>query len=327
MSMSNTLSSYGSIAKAFHWTLAIAIFALIALGITASELPADTSEQITVKATLFSIHKTLGLAVFALALLRILWALSQPKPAPLNPEKPVELLMAQIAHWLLYASLLLVPLSGWIHHAATTGFAPIWWPFGQSLPFVPKDPQVADAFGGLHVVFERVLVFTLVLHMAGALKHHFWDRDDTLRRMLPGMAPRGAPAPYAPKKAPAFVAPASALGVLLVALSIGASLGLYSKSTAIAAQPPLLADAPAAAQTESAWIVGSGDIAISIRQLGSGVTGRFADWTAEIDFAEEAVDGRHGSVRTTIAIPSLTLGSVTSEAMNAAYFDAETFPT
>ena len=316
MSLANTPSGYGSVAKTFHWLVALMILALIPLGIVANALPADTSDQIAAKARLFTVHKTLGVMLFFLALARILWAVTQPRPAALHPRRRAETAAAAAAHWILYASLLLVPLSGWAHHAATTGFAPIWWPFGQSLPFVPQDPRLAEVFAGLHIVFERVLAATILLHVAAALKHHWWDGDDTLRRMLPGRTATADVPPAAPL--PRWTGPAAALGVFGLAVAVGAGLGLYGKPTTAAAVE--LAAAP------SEWQVRDGEIAITIRQLGSEVTGRFADWTAAIDFSETAQDGRHGTAEVTIAIPSLTLGSVTDQAMGESYFHAEAFP-
>lgn len=186
MSLPNTQMHYGSVAKFFHWLTALLIVTLIPLGIYANGLPYETSEELTRKAWFFSLHKTMGVTVFFVALARIIWAVSQPKPALLHADRKIESLAAETVHWLLYGSLMLVPLSGWIHHAATTGFAPIWWPFGQDLPLVPISDSVAAATAGLHIVFERVLVFSIFLHVAGALKHHLIDRDATLRRMLPG---------------------------------------------------------------------------------------------------------------------------------------------
>ena len=150
--------SYGTVTKTFHWLTALLILTVIPLGVIANELPYETNEELALKAWLFSLHKTLGVALFFAALVRIFWALSQPKPALLNSEKPVEGFLAGLVHWMLYASLVGVPLSGWIGHAATTGFAPIWWPFGQSLPFVPKDEAVAHVFSWLHFVLLLALV-------------------------------------------------------------------------------------------------------------------------------------------------------------------------
>ncbi|MDP4990023.1 MAG: cytochrome b/b6 domain-containing protein, partial [Marivita lacus] len=123
MPVANTTAQYGAVAKTFHWLTALGILAVIPLGIIANDLPYDTAEQLADKAWLFSLHKTIGVTLFFVALARILWALSQPKPAPLHPDRKTETLLAEIVHWLLYGSLVLVPLSGWIHHAATEGFA------------------------------------------------------------------------------------------------------------------------------------------------------------------------------------------------------------
>ncbi|HKK97771.1 MAG TPA: cytochrome b/b6 domain-containing protein, partial [Marivita sp.] len=180
MHLTNTQSQYGVVTKTFHWLTALGIVLVIPLGIIANDMPYDTSEQLADKAWLFSLHKTVGVTVFFVALARIAWAVSQPKPAPLHPDRKAETLLAEIVHWLLYGSLILVPLSGWIHHAATEGFAPVWWPFGQNLPLVPDDAAVAEAFAGLHIVFERVLVISLILHVGGAVKHAVIDKDSTL---------------------------------------------------------------------------------------------------------------------------------------------------
>ncbi len=314
MALGNTATRYGSVTKTFHWLTALLIFTVIPLGVVAYNLPYDTSEQLALKAQLFSLHKTVGLAIFATALARILWAISQPKPGLLNAEKRAESFLAQLVHWLLYGSLVLVPLTGWIHHAATTGFAPIWWPFGQGLPFVPKDDGVAGTFAALHKIFERVMVASLLLHIIGALKHHFVDRDATLLRMLPGRteAAGGAHRTAVPL--------AAAIGVWAAALVLGGALGLFApkETGAQAAQLDAVA---------SDWVVEDGEIALTVTQFGSPVTGRFEDWTAAITFAEPDAPGPAGTVETQIAIGSLTLGSVTGQAMGPDFFDAQTHPT
>ena len=102
---------------------------------------------------------------------------------------------------MLYASLVLVPLTGWLHHAASEGFAPILWPFGQNLPFVPKSPALVSevTVRPALAVHYGLWPGPLVLHIAGALKHHVVDKDSTLRRMLPGAirhARASCPAPF-----------------------------------------------------------------------------------------------------------------------------------
>lgn len=179
--MANTQARFGGVAKSFHWLTALLILTMIPLGIIADKWPFDSSEALATKAMIFSLHKTLGLLTFAVALARILWASVQPRPAMLPIESRAQAFAAAAVHWALYGALVLVPLSGWIHHAASTGFAPIWWPFGQTLFFVPQSVALADAFAGLHFAFNLVLVISLILHIGGALKHHLIDRDATRR--------------------------------------------------------------------------------------------------------------------------------------------------
>ena len=168
MPATNSPTAYGEVSKVFHWVTALLILTLIPLGMVAEELPYDTGEALALKAQVFSVHKTLGVLVFFVALARILWALTQPRPGLLHSDKKAEAFLATLVHWLLYLSIVLVPLSGWLHHAATDGFAPIWWPFGQSLPFVPKSETVAHVFGAWHGVLTKVLIGSLILHVLGA---------------------------------------------------------------------------------------------------------------------------------------------------------------
>lgn len=326
MSLSNTSRSYGSVAKTFHWLTALLILSAIPLGIIANDLAhaitspdiATTDADVSRAALLFSMHKTLGVTIFFVALARILWTLAQPHPGLLNADNRPEALAAHTVHWLLYGSMLLVPLTGWIHHAATTGFAPIWWPFGQSLPFVPKSDHVAEFFGGLHWILQWVLIGALALHIAGALKHHVVDRDLTLRRMLPGNS--DAPEPPAPRGS--ALPPMVALAIWAVAIAGGAATGVFHHH-----HDGGQAEAAQLAQVQSDWQVQDGSLAISVTQLGSKVDGQFADWTAAITFDEPDTPGPAGQVEVVISIGSLTLGSVTDQALGTDFFDASGFPT
>ncbi len=324
MPLGNTATSYGSVTKFFHWTIALMIASMFALGWIASQMaewieaPDITTTDATVAwaKLLFSIHKTMGIAIFALALMRILWAISQPKPALLNGDRWLEARLAETVHWLLYGSLVLVPLSGWVNHAATTGYAPIWWPLGQGLPFVPKDLGVAEVTGALHVILQWVLLGAMALHIIGALKHHFIDRDATLRRMLPGRQ----------TALPTDRQPGHGLPVLAALAVWGAALGAGTWAGWLTPQEG--ARAEALAEVSSDWRVQEGSLNITIVQNGSDVTGSFADWTAEIAYDDTPdAGGRHGAVTVTVSIPSLTLGSVTGQAMGADYFAAEAYPT
>lgn len=325
MSLTNTTRSYGSIAKGFHWLTALLILTILPLGIIANTLAheirnpeiATTDADIARAAFLFSTHKTLGIAVFVVALLRIGWAMTQTKPGLLNADNRPEAMAAETVHWLLYGTLVLVPLTGWIHHAATSGFAPIWWPFGQNLPLVPKNEGLAEFFAGLHWILQWVLIGALILHVAGALKHHVIDRDQTLRRMLPG--PNMAPEP--PRQHHAKAPPIAAALALVAAIGAGFAAGVFDHHHAPDTQTAALAE------VQSDWTVDTGTLGIIVTQLGSPVEGGFAEWTAAITFDEPPAPGPAGKVDVTVAIGSLSLGSVTTDALGKDFFDAETYPT
>ncbi|SLN13747.1 cytochrome b/b6 domain-containing protein [Ruegeria meonggei] len=325
MPTTNTFSSYGTVTKTFHWLTALLIFTALPLGWIANDLahaiydPAipTTEADIARAALLFSIHKTVGVTVFFVALARILWAVSQTKPGLLNAENKPEAFAAETVHWMLYAALVLVPLTGWVHHAATEGFAPILWPFGQDLPFVPKSVFLAEVTAGLHWLFIWVLAGSLALHIAGALKHHVIDKDSTLRRMLPGQSD----APQPPEQHHSLVPAFAALMVWCAVLVGGWSIGVFSDHSTPAT------DTTELTEVQSDWQVQEGSLSITISQLGSPVTGSFADWTAAIAFEDPPEPGLAGSADVTIAITSLSLGTVTDQAMGADFFNSAQFPT
>lgn len=315
MSLSNTQTRYGAVTKAIHWLMALLILSLIPMGWIAHQLPFDTDAELARKAWLFSLHKTLGVLAFFLAVLRIIWAISQPKPGLLNADKKLESWAADTVHWILYAAMVVVPLSGWISHAAAAGFAPIWWPFGQGLPIVPKSTAVEHFFGALHWVSGRLLILSLLLHIAGAVKHHVIDRDSTLRRMLPGRPDL----PPLPDRRHSRTPVMAAIALWLAALGLSAAMA-GSKTEA----------APEAlAEVTSQWQVETGNIEIAVVQFGSEITGSFADWTSVITFDETVptADITVGNVETTVSIPSLTLGSVTGQALGPDFFAATDHPT
>jgi cytochrome b561/polyisoprenoid-binding protein YceI len=300
----NTLRSYGRVARTFHWLTALMIGGNVVLGLWASRLPLDDLSR---KVELFSWHKTLGVAIFAVASLRILWAVSQPRPAPLHPERRAETLLAEAVHWLLYGALVLVPLTGWIEHAATEGYAPILWPLGQELPLVPNSPTLAITMAAIHHVFAWLLIGTVLLHVAGALKHALIDRDGVLARMLSGR-------------------PAGNGGAASHGLPALAAAAVFAAGTAYAltTRPPEAGVPVQPEQVASEWQVIDKDLGFTIRQMGSEVQGGFSAWTAAIAFDPATGEG---SVRVVIDMTSVTIGTVTEQAKGADFFDVAQHPT
>lgn len=301
--LTNTTRSYGSVARTFHWLTALLIIANIGLGLAANRLPLD---QMALKVQLFSYHKTLGIAALVVALLRIFWAVTQPRPAPVHPERRAETLLAETVHWLLYAALVMVPVTGWIEHAATEGYAPILWPLGQGLPLVPNSPELALTMAAIHHLFAWLLMTAIALHVAGALKHAVLERDGVLARMLTGR-------PAGRAGAGGHAVPALLAASIFVA-GTGIALAMQERPSQI------IATAEAGA---SEWQVTEGSLGFAVRQLGNEVGGSFSDWAAAIDFDPATGSGQ---VRVTINMESVSIGTVTEQAKGAAFFDVAANP-
>ncbi len=317
--LSDSTSRFGRVSIALHWLTACLIFSMIALGLAASYWPFDTAETLATKARLFSFHKTLGVLTFFVAALRILWRLTQSRPAALAQGGRLQHFAAETVHWSLYVALVAVPLTGWVHHAASIGFAPILWPLGQGLPFVPKSLEWAAVFGKLHYVFNIVLASSIALHVVGALRHHVIDKDETLRRMLSSRVEilsglRAA----ASHRASVFAAAVVWCG----ATGLAVSLAMAGKDQATSASA-----APALAAVPSDWVVQDGQLGITISQFGQALQGHFADWTAAISYSDTPQDGVYGEVSVTISIPSLTLGSATQDALSPDFLDVANHQT
>lgn len=311
MSRTNTQTHYGSVTKTFHWLTVLLVLTAIPLGILANGAAFGTGDEIEQKAWLFSLHKTVGVTTFFVALARILWAISQTKPQGLHPDNKPETFAGEAVHWLLYISLLMVPLSGWLHHAASTGFAPILWPLGQSLPLVSKSEAVSAFFSGGHFVFTKLLMAAIALHVAGALKHLVIDKDKTLQRMLPGTPELAPLPPQVHSRLPML----AAFAVYAAAIALGAWIGL--------AKTPEPDAAPQLAAVNSDWAVSEGTLAITVSQFGNEVAGNFSDWTAAISFDPETGTG---TAEVNINIASLTLGSLSGQALGTDFLDADTYP-
>ncbi|WP_092646104.1 cytochrome b/b6 domain-containing protein [Jannaschia faecimaris] len=317
----NTTSSYGWVERAFHWAIALLIVTALVLSKVAEEIGTGTDAELAQKVWVYSFHKTIGVSVFFVAVGRILWAVSQPRPRPLHQGWEAQL--AAVVHWMLYSSLVLVPLLGWTAHAASSGFAEIWWPFGQGLPGIPKSAELSETLFGLHTVFVILLLGSLILHILGAMKHAVLDRDQTFARMWNGTDPgalagdRGHALPF--------------VGAMMIwGLTLSVGLFLIPGEEQAGASESAQADVPsvAAEAADSNWTVEEGTLSITVTQLGSPVTGSFKDWQANIDFDETPrADGTNGTVEVSVATGSLTLGSVTGQATGEEFLAAGQFPT
>ena len=318
MHLNNTQTNFGSIAKALHWATAFLVITLFPLGYYIARLSPDSTQEVERAFFLFSLHKTIGMVVLTLAILRIAWWLFQPRPIPLHTERPLETIIAQTVHWLLYVLILLMPITGWLHHSATTGLADIWGPFPQRVALVPQTIQWEEFFGWMHYASAWLMGLVVALHIAGALKHAIIDNDDTLRRMLPGRPVSNAVSGIEhvrSEKSSKWVALA-VLGVFAVILQVFAPEH-HAEDDVIAVIPTT---------SEGGWIIDydKSTLEIEIVQSNTPTKGRFARWTGDIKFAPDKPED--AQVTVSIEIASLTLGSVTQQALSGDYLKAEEHP-
>jgi cytochrome b561 len=179
MTLRNTTRRWGAIAQLFHWL----IVALIIVQVTLAEMADDLPNGMR-KLTLLARHKSFGITILMLVILRLAWRWLNPHPPLPDNLKPYERKLATFSHGALYTLLFAIPLSGWTMSSAR-GFPVSWFGFFQLPDLVPRSRPLYEALVTTHVTLVSVLLAIVALHIAGALKHHFVHKDDVLKRMLP----------------------------------------------------------------------------------------------------------------------------------------------
>jgi cytochrome b561 len=197
---------WGDLAKFFHWTIVLLILVQGTIGLIMVELP-KRPDVIPV----FSFHKSLGLTIFALALLRLAWRAFDPRPGePANMPR-WQVRAARAGHAFLYLLLFIVPLSGWWFDSVAA-LRPLYW-FGLiEVPHLTgPDKAMKDFAADTHETLFWLLVVIAAGHAAVALYHQFVSRDNVLGRMWPASLqrkPRSFPEnPNASNRPPAAVDP------------------------------------------------------------------------------------------------------------------------
>ncbi len=167
---------YNRPAVALHWLIALLVLATLPLGLYMHDLPLSPT-----KLKLYSYHKWIGVTVLWLAVLRIVWRLGHTAPSPL-PAPRWQQLAAAATHGLLYLLLFAIPISGWLMSSAK-GFTTVYFGVLPLPDLVAKDATLGKTLAEVHEALNYFLIALIGLHVVGALKHHFIDRDGTMRRM------------------------------------------------------------------------------------------------------------------------------------------------
>jgi cytochrome b561 len=179
MQWSNTISRYGHVAKALHWLIVAGIIAQYFL----AEAAEDRDHGPTTPFGAAGLHNAIGITILALAVVRVLWRLiEQPPPLP-QTMKTYERVLARAAHLAFYVLLFALPLTGWALAVFDWQSISVFGLF--ELPQLRVPALTEHQLEEVHETLFNILVGLAALHVVAALKHHFFDRDNVLRSMLP----------------------------------------------------------------------------------------------------------------------------------------------
>lgn len=189
---------YTKVAIVLHWLIALFIFFMLALGLYMVELPKEAPKQLAFdlfdwglytwqmsepgspRMFYFNLHKSVGLTLFALIVVRILWRMTHRPPAMLASYHPWERKLATAAHHFLYLLMVAIPVTGLLMSINSKYGINL---FGVHVLDGVDNKPVRDTFEGLHELGANLMIALLIVHIVGALKHRFMDKDDTMKRM------------------------------------------------------------------------------------------------------------------------------------------------
>ncbi|WP_317930010.1 cytochrome b/b6 domain-containing protein [Halioxenophilus sp. WMMB6] len=301
MKLKNDQENYGAVAQGFHWLMALLIFWAIALGMIAEEMPRSPE-----KIYLFVLHKSVGITVLLLVVLRFLWRLFNKPPALSLPPKQEQ--MAHLGHGVIYLLMVLVPLTGWLLNSAAGYPLPYFNQFPiPAIPGLSKESK--ELFEGVHVTLFWVLAVVIVGHVLMLVHHKFAHKLVLLPRMLPcGKA-----------------WPVGVLALVLIALiafTVKKSMvGDVPAEEPIAVQP---AAEPTTTATVGNWLMVLPDSSLKFQSAYSGEAfdGSFAQFNPTIRF--DPAEPEAGVLDVTVTASSIT---TYNEEWDASLQDDEWFAT
>ena len=175
--MSGKVERYNTVSRGFHWAVAVLILGLLIVGFFM-----DTIEPSPFKYQVYGWHKATGIAVLFLGVCRIIWKHITQTPESLSAYKQWEKILSKTIHIVLYVAIIAMPLSGWIMSSAG-GYPISFFGLFEVPGIVSKVSELGKLAKEAHEIWAWIIIGCVVLHIAGALKHHILDKDTTLNRM------------------------------------------------------------------------------------------------------------------------------------------------
>ena len=177
--LKNSTQGYGLISIVIHWVVALLVVGLFALGFWMVDLSYYSDWYQTAP----MLHKSVGVCLFSLMVVRLLWRWVNPKPYPLGSHQAWEKKLVKLGHIVLYCVLFVLMISGYLISTADGRAISIFGWFDLPALFIGL-PRQEEFAGDVHKILAWGLIILSAGHALAALKHHFIDKDTTLSRML-----------------------------------------------------------------------------------------------------------------------------------------------
>lgn len=287
--MSEQAQRYNAVAIVLHWAIAAAILGNFWLGLWMHHA-IDATETQAQAIVGYQLHKSIGLSVLALSVLRLVWRLLHTQPSLPSGMQPWERFAAKATHWLFYFFMIAIPLSGWLYvstqwrHGAPLNVPTLWFGIFE-VPHLfglnHAEQAVRESWAGATKEAHEVLAFAslalLALHVGAALKHQFFKKDGVLARMLPFLEPAGEPSSAARKSTLTLGTIGIAVGILAVVLA------LFWPSTADNSNAKKQSTQGITSAAGSWQVIAKeSELSFSGSHAGVAFKGRFSRWQADI---------------------------------------------
>lgn len=178
--MTKVVTGYSSGSKFFHWIIALIVILMLAGSFFLDDL-ADAMKPFA-----YMMHKSFGLTVLVLMLLRLFWILYTGRPSLPDTVPLWQKIMARTVQYSLYVFVILMPIVGWMMSVAADRTPVYFGLFPVPLPWIEPNKELASFLAECHTTIAWIIIGLLVLHVAGAFKHYFINKDGVVQRMLPG---------------------------------------------------------------------------------------------------------------------------------------------
>lgn len=320
MALKNSEYSYGALSQLLHWSVAALIVTQYVLAQLAER--AEDSDARLAQLALLANHKSVGITILGLALLRIVWRLISPPPEMPATMPAWQILVSKISHRLLYVLLFALPITGWLMSSASA-YPVSWFKLFQLPDLVAPSETLKDIFLDAHRLLAELLFVLASLHIAAALKHHWLDKDDILKRM----------------SSPASIGTFAVLltATLWIFATVGgneingdsaAAAGSIAVDSETSEQAAAEGEGAGAANKPPAWDIdySASHIKFTAEQAGAKFTGAWPSWRADMHFAADALQRSSFDVRIDVTKVDSRDGERDAALMEPEWFDTEKFP-